>query len=88
MKNTLLEALIEAGYPNEQVYHHCSDLYIFVTPLTKQIVDKWFKDKGLKRNLFVSTFQDQVTGQMMYDCAFQYDPFWQRKEHLESLHES
>lgn len=88
MEKTLLETLIEAGYPNEQVYQHYSDLYIFVTPLTKRIVDKWFKEKGLHRRLFVSTFQDQVTGRMMYDCAFQYDPFWQSKEHLESLHES
>ena len=26
---TLMETLIDAGYPCEEMYHHCSDLYIF-----------------------------------------------------------
>ena len=26
---TLMETLIDAGYPREEMYHHCSDLYIF-----------------------------------------------------------
>ena len=27
---TLMETLIDAGYPREEMYHHCSDLYIFL----------------------------------------------------------
>lgn len=26
---TLMETLIDAGYPREEMYHHCSDLYFF-----------------------------------------------------------
>lgn len=76
MEITLMEKLIESGYPANEIYHHCSDLYIFVTPLTKKVVDEWFKKQKLKRHLFVSTFTDQITGKLMYDCAFQYDPYW------------
>ena len=69
---TLIERLLEAGYPKDQMYHHYSDLYIFVTPIIKSIVDKWCSDNGYHRHLFVSTFHDQVTGRLMYDIAFQY----------------
>ena len=34
MDKTLMELLLEAGYPREEVFNHCSDLYVFVTPLT------------------------------------------------------
>lgn len=69
---TLIEMLLEAGYPKDRIYHHYSDLYIFVTPLTQSIVNKWCEDNGYHRNLFVSTFHDQITGNLMYDVAFQY----------------
>lgn len=69
---TLMERLLEAGYPKDQMYHHYSDLYIFVTPITKSVVDKWCKDNGYHRYLFISTFHDQITGNLMYDIAFQY----------------
>ena len=35
---TLLEKLLANGYPKEQIFHHCSDLYVFVTPLTKKML--------------------------------------------------
>ena len=76
---TLMEALEKAGYPREQMLNHCSDLYVFITPLTKRVVDKWFKDVGLKKSMFVSTFRDQITGKGMYDIAFQYTPYWEEK---------
>ena len=73
---TLMERLVEAGYPMEEMDHHCSDLYVYVTPLTWKVIDEWFKQEGLNRNLFVSTFTDQVSGRPMYDVAFQYTPYW------------
>lgn len=82
MSKTLMEALEEAGYPREQMFNHRSDLYVFITPLTKRVVDKWFKDEGLEKSLFVSTFRDQITGNGMYDIAFQYTPFWEEKARL------
>ena len=75
----VIEALEEAGDPREQMFTNCSDLYVFITPLTKRVVDKWFKDEGLEKSLFVSTFRDQITGKEMYDIAFQYTPFWEEK---------
>ena len=69
---TLIEKLLEAGYPKMEFYHHCSDLYIFATPLTQRIINKWFEEQGLDRTLFVSVFKDQITGRSMYDVAFQY----------------
>ena len=78
MKNkTLMEALEEAGYPREQMFHHDSDLYIYVTPLTREITDAWFKENGLHKKLFVSTFTDQITGKQMYDIFFQYTPYFE-----------
>ena len=73
---TLMEKLIEAGYPKSDMFHHYSDLYVYCTPTTKRVIDRWFEESGLKRHLFVSTFTDQVTGRKMYDIAFQYTPWF------------
>lgn len=73
---TLMEMLTAEGYPQEDFFHHYSDLYIFATPMTQRVVNRWCKENGYRRDLFVSTFHDQVTGKLMYDVAFQYDPFW------------
>lgn len=73
---TLMETLIDAGYPREEMYHHYSDLYIFLTPKTARIVDRWYKEHGLNRRLFVKPFKDQITSRPMLDCAFQYDAYW------------
>lgn len=79
MSKTLMEMLEEAGYPREQMFNHCSDLYVFDTPLTQRVVDKWFEEEGLNKSLFVTTFSDQITGRPMYDIAFQYTPYWEEK---------
>lgn len=76
---TLMEALEKAGYPREQIFNHCSDLYVFITPITRRVVDKWFKDERLNKSLFVKTFSDQITGRPMFDIAFQYTPYWEEK---------
>lgn len=72
MRKTLLERLLEAGYPKAEVHHHVSDLYIFVTPLTTKIVKEWCADNQFNMDWFCPKFVDQITGKMMYDCAFQY----------------
>lgn len=69
---TLIELLIEAGYPKEEMYHHGSDLYVYVTPLTTQIIDKWCKINEYHKEWHCPIFTDQITGKLMYDCAFQY----------------
>lgn len=69
---TLIEKLVEAGYPRKEMFHHCSDLYVYVTPLTTRVVSEWLKEQKLNFNLFVSPFKDNITGRLMYDIAFQY----------------
>lgn len=73
---TLMEKLKEAGYPEADMFHHGTDLYIYATPKTQRVINEWFMETGLDRSLFVSTFKDNVTGRLMYDIAFQYDPAW------------
>lgn len=75
---SLMERLLEAGYPSEEMYHHCSDLYVFVTPITEKVVGEWAEETNCKSA--VSIFKDQVTGKPMYDCAFQYVEYFNRKE--------
>ena len=77
---TLMEKLLEAGYPRDEMYHHCSDLYVYLTPLTMKVINEWFKEEKLNKENFVSTFTDQVSGRPMYDASFQYTPYWADKE--------
>ena len=72
MQKTLMEMLIDAGYPKEEMDHHESDLYVYVTPLTTRVIDEYCKANGFNKNWHCPTFKDQITGKMMYDCAFQY----------------
>ena len=72
MQKTLMEMLIEAGYPKEEMDHHDSDLYVYVTPLTTKVIEEWCKTHDYRMAWHCSTFRDQITGKMMYDCAFQW----------------
>ncbi len=76
---TLMERLLAAGYPRDQMLSHESDLYVFVTPLTTQIVEVWCKENGYSRTWHCPKFKDQVTGKPMYDCHFQYDDYWKAR---------
>ena len=77
-KKTLIEMLLEAGYPKEDIHHHESDLYVFVTPLTTKVLEDWCEANGWHRrlvkdrSLLFGTFKDNVTGREMYDIAFQW----------------
>ncbi len=74
MQKTLMEMLIEAGYPKEEMYHpsYGSDLYVYVTPLTTKVIEEWCKAYDYRMAWHCPTFKDQITGKMMYDCAFQW----------------
>lgn len=79
---SLMERLLEAGYPPEDIYHHYSDLYVYVTPLTTRVLKAWMKDNNYTDNLngfLIQTFIDQITGRKMYDIAFQYIPSLDKK---------
>ena len=80
---SLMERLLEAGYPPEDIDHRYSDLYVYVTPLTTRVLTEWTDENGHDSNLrdgvFVQKFRDQITGRMMYDVAFQYIPSLDKK---------
>lgn len=79
MKGTLIERLLEAGYPADEIYHHESDLYVYKTEATTKVLDEWLEDNGWRKlandPFLVSVFKDQITGKPMYDIAFQYYNF-------------
>lgn len=81
---SLMERLLEAGYPPEDIDHHDYDLYVYITPLTTRVLKAWMKDNNytdnLRDELFVQKFKDQITGRMMYDIFFQYIPSLDKKE--------
>ena len=80
---SLMERLLEAGYPPEDIDHYYYDLYVYVTPLTTKVIMEWADENGYDSNLrdgvFVQTFKDQITGRKMYDIAFQYIPSLDKK---------
>ena len=76
---TLMETLVDAGYPADQFGHHESDLYVYAYingMFTREIIAKWFRDHGYSPALFMNYFEDQVTGKGMWNVAFQYTPWW------------
>lgn len=68
----LMLRLLEAGYPRTQMYHYESDLYVFVTQVTTEVIKNWCKEHGYSLDWHCPIFRDQITGRQMYDCAFQY----------------
>ena len=80
---SLMERLLEAGYPPEDIDHYYYDLCVYVTPLTTKVIMEWADENGYDSNLrdgvFVQTFKDQITGRKMYDIAFQYIPSLDKK---------
>ncbi len=71
-ERSLMQRLLDAGYPKEEMDHHESDLYVYVTPLTTKIISEWCEENGYRMSWHCPTFKDQITGRQMYDCAFQY----------------
>lgn len=75
----LMEELVAAGYPVDEIYHHASDMYVFVTPVSAAVIEAYYKKMGWSRRWNAPIFTDQITGRPMYDVAFQYAPELHRK---------
>ena len=75
----LMQRLLDAGYPPEEMDHHESDLYVFVTPLTTKVIEQWCREHEYDRAWHCPTFYDQETGRLMFDCVFQYTDWWVEK---------
>lgn len=67
---SLMQKLLDAGYPRSEMFHHCSDLYVFVTPETEKVVNEYYSQWHIKPDIF----KDNLTGKPMYDLAFCYTP--------------
>lgn len=83
-EKSLMERLLEAGYPPEDIDHYYYDLYVYVTPLTTKVITEWADENGYDSNLrdgaFTQTFKDQITERKMYGIAFQYILSLDKKE--------
>ena len=66
----IYKKLIDAGV---EIDNHESDLYAKVTPISKEIIDKYEH----KRN--VKTFVNNIDHTLWYDIPFAYEPFWHFK---------
>ena len=69
MKNIYEEA-VKRMFENE-IDHHCSDLYLKVTPESQKLV----ADYDFAEN--VTTFRDQIEGKPWYEIPFAYTPYWE-----------
>jgi hypothetical protein len=66
----IYQQMIDVG---AEIDNHESDLYIKVTPSTRQIVD----DYQFKGN--VTTFTSQVDGCQWFDIPFAFKPWWTKR---------
>lgn len=71
-EKTLKQRLIDAGYPEKEMDHHGSDLYVYVTPLTTGIIKAFYEEHNWILEHNVEKFIDIITKRPMYDCAFQW----------------
>lgn len=65
MSLTIYQECIQRGVA---VRNHYSDLYIPVTPETREMVKR--------HGAHASTFRNQVEGGLWYDVPLAYDPYW------------
>lgn len=71
-EKSLKQMLLDAGYPESEMYHHYADLYVYVTPVTTKVIDEWCGKHGYTKDWHCPKFKDRITGKQMYDCAFQW----------------
>ena len=62
-----IHRILAEGMPKQQIEHWYSDLYVKVTPFSKEIVSKYtYKNQ-------VKTFIDQIDHELWFDIPFCYD---------------
>ena len=71
---SLMARFIEAGLTKSDMFHHESDLYVYVTPTTAKIVADYCKENGYSQQWMCPRFINNVDGKAMFDCAFAYEP--------------
>lgn len=71
---SLMARFIEAGLGKSDMFHHESDLYVYVTPVTEKIVTEYCKENGYDPKWMCPKFTSNIDGKRMYDCVFAYEP--------------
>lgn len=62
-----IHRILAEGMPKEHISHWYSDLYVKVTPFSKEIVSK-YEYKNL-----VTTFVDQIDNELYFEIPFCYN---------------
>lgn len=68
----LMKMLVDAGYPRNEMDHHDSDLYVYVTPVSEKVTKAWCNSHGYRQSWQCPIFRDQITGKLMYECICCY----------------
>lgn len=84
MTKSLMRMLLDGGVKREDMgtSDYNSDLHIYVTPLTTEIVEKWCKENGFNKQHHCPTFTNAIDGKLMYECIFANDEYWAKVEIL------
>lgn len=81
MSKSLMQRLIDAGYPKEDMDHHNSDLYVYVTPLTTKIISEWCNENKYTMDWHCpDEHPDGILGKPCPVCGYQYGHAWQTEE--------
>ena len=70
MEKTIKEILLEMGMEENEIDNHCSDLYVKKNDISTSFVNEY----EFKQN--VTTFRDQIEGQIWYDIPFAYSEYY------------
>ena len=54
---------------------YVSDLYVELTPTSKDIIEKHF-DKKINKTVSAMTFKSQIDNKIWVDCPFQHEPYY------------
>ena len=62
--------VVELGIEHD---HHESDLYVPINAQTKTLMNDY------EYGMLVTTFKDQITGNLWYDIPCAYTPWWEER---------
>jgi hypothetical protein len=66
---SIYKELLDAGV---EMDHHESDLYVKVTPKSREILTAYGRR-------YAEVFISEIDGLCWYDLPFAYEPFWEKK---------
>ena len=59
----LMRRLVDAGYPREEMYHHYTDLYVYVNEISRPVIEQWCAEHGWRKiEIVKQKLEDIVEG--------------------------